>query len=80
VDENVVEVESAIVKTFDGEALEVQGGAYLTPEGVLRTTAELTRLRARVIDQDQLPSLLPLVACSAGLAGLVFGYWLGRRR
>jgi hypothetical protein len=79
-DENVLEVESAIVKTFDGDALEVRGGAYLSPEGVLRTTAELSRLRARVIDQDELPSLLPIIACSAGLAGLVFGYWLGRRR
>ncbi len=79
-EENVVEVESAVVRTFDGEALEVRGGAYLTPEAVLRTTAELSRLRARVIEQDQLPNLVPIVACSAGLAGVVLGYWLGRRK
>ncbi|MBE2251392.1 MAG: hypothetical protein IAE78_17765 [Myxococcus sp.] len=80
VDENLVEVESGVVKTFDGEAIEVRGGAYLSPEGVLRTTAELQRLRSRVIEQDELPSLLPIVACTTALAGLALGYWLGRRR
>lgn len=75
----VVEVESGTVKTFDGEAIEVHGGAYLPPQAFLRATTELQRLRARVVEQDQVGSLVPIVACCAGLAGLALGFWLGRR-
>ncbi|MBL8919375.1 MAG: hypothetical protein JNJ54_10975 [Myxococcaceae bacterium] len=77
--ENVVEVERAELTTFDGESLEVQGGAWLSPEAVLRTTSELDRLRRRAAEQDAIPKVLPAVLLGAGLVGLAVGFWLGRR-
>ncbi|MCA3014528.1 MAG: hypothetical protein INH41_19270 [Myxococcaceae bacterium] len=79
-DDNVIEVARAHVETFDGAAKEVSGGAYLTPEAVLRTTSELARLRARSAELDQVPRLVPLALIGAGLAGFAVGYWLGRKR
>ena len=79
-DENVVEVAKARVERFDGAAIEVQGGAYLSPEAVLRTTNELARLRARSAELDQVPRIVPLALIGAGLAGFAVGYWLGRKR
>ncbi len=79
-DETVVEVASARVERFDGPAIEVQGGAYLSPEAVLRTTTELARLRARSAELDQVPRIVPLALIGAGLAGFAVGYWLGRKR
>ena len=76
----VVEVESAVVKPFDGEPVEVHGGVYLSPEAFLSTASELERLRERAAEGDQLPRLLPVVACAAGLAGFAVGYWLANRR
>lgn len=78
--ENVLEVDRATVTTYEGESLEVQGGAWLSPEAVLRTTSELERLRRRAIEQDQVPKLIPALVLGAGLVGLAVGYWLGRRR
>jgi hypothetical protein len=79
-DESVIEVAKARVETFDGAAREVSGGAYLTPEAVLRTTNELSRLRARSKELDQVPRVVPLALIGAGLAGFAVGYWLGRKR
>jgi hypothetical protein len=78
--ENVVEVEHAKLTTFDGESLEVHGGAWLSPEVVLRTTNELDRLRRRAAEQDAIPKVLPAALIGAGLVGLAVGFWLGRRR
>ena len=78
--QNMVEVASATVRTYDGDSLEVQGGAWLAPEEVLRTTNEIERLRARAAEQDALTKVLPVLICTAGLAGLALGFWLGRRR
>lgn len=77
--ENVVEVDHAKLTTYDGDSLEVQGGAWLSPEAVLRTTNELDRLRRRAAEQDAIPKVLPAVLVGAGLVGLAIGFWLGRR-
>lgn len=77
--ENVVEVDRATVTTWDGESLEVHGGAWLSPEAVLRTTGELERLRRRAFEQDQVPKVIPALVLGAGLVGLAVGFWLGRR-
>lgn len=76
---DVVEVDSALVKTFDGDSIEVRGGVYLPPEALLRTTTELERLRERAALQAQVPNAIPIVACAAGVAGLLIGYWLASR-
>lgn len=78
-EEGLVEVAKGTVTTYEGASIEVLGGAYLSPEGVLRTTTELLRLRARAAEVDELPRVLPVVVCTAGLIGLALGYWLGRR-
>lgn len=77
---NVIEVASAVVKTYEGETLEVQGGAWLPPDAVLRTTNELTRLRQRAAEQDTIPKVVPMAFLGAGLVGFAVGYWLGTRR
>jgi hypothetical protein len=69
----LIEVATGLLHTPDGEAHEVQGGAYLTPEAYLMTNAELGKLRAR----DE-ASLVPVIL-GAALLGLAAGYWLGRR-
>jgi hypothetical protein len=74
-DSNVLEVSSAVVHTPEGESIEVQGGAYLSPEAFLTTSAELSRLRERAAETTPVVGLL----LSAALVGLAAGYWLGRR-
>ena len=76
---DVVEVDSAVVKTFDGASVEVHGGVYLPPQALLRTTTELERLRERAAAQAQVPNAIPIVAVAAGVAGLIIGFWLGSR-
>ena len=39
----VLEVKTAVVKTWDGEEHEVHGGAYLSPEGYLTSSGEVER-------------------------------------
>jgi len=71
-----VEVKSAVVQTWEGESVEVEGGAYLPPEAFLATSAELDRLREQ---QQETSNLVPALLVGAALFGLAAGYWLGRR-
>jgi len=71
-----VEVKSAVVQTWEGESVEVEGGAYLPPEAFLATSAELDRLREK---QQETSNLVPTLMVGAALFGLAAGYWLGRR-
>lgn len=74
-DSNVLEVSTAVVHTPEGDSVEVQGGAYLSPEAFLTTSAELNRLRERAAETNSVAGLL----LGAALVGLAAGYWLGRR-
>lgn len=78
-EDGLVEVASGTVTTYDGEAVEVVGGAYLSPENVLRATTELQRLRQRARESDELPRVLPVLLVTAGFVGAAIGFWLGRR-
>jgi hypothetical protein len=71
-----VEVKSAVVQTWEGESVEVEGGAYLPPEAFLATSAELDRLREK---QQETSNVVPVLMVGAALFGLAAGYWLGRR-
>jgi hypothetical protein len=77
-DSHLLEVKSGVLHTFDGETHEVQGGAYLTPEGFLATSAELDRLRAHYAESQSNRGVV--LVLGAALLGLAAGYWLGRRR
>lgn len=70
------EVKKGILHSYDGEPHEVEGGAYLSPEVYLRTTAELDKLRQRHVESS---ALMPALVFGAGLLGLAAGFWLGRR-
>lgn len=72
-----VEVKKATLHTWEGATLEVEGGAYLSPEEVLATSTELERLRAH--RADALSNKGPAIVLGAALLGLAFGFWLGRR-
>ena len=69
----VLEVKTAVVHTWDGEAHEVHGGAYLSPEGYLTSSAEVEKLRRQA--EGTAVSLI----LGAALVGLAAGFWLGRR-
>jgi hypothetical protein len=75
--DQVLEVDSAVVRTFDGEPHEVHGGAYLTPEAYLRTTAALEQLHQRQLADRA--STVPMLVVGAALLGLAAGYWFGGR-
>ncbi len=74
--DSLLEVKSGLLHTFDGEAHEVHGGAYLTPEAYLSTHAELTRLRERQAEHHT--NIVPALVIGVGLASFALGYWLGR--
>lgn len=74
----VVEVKAAQVSTFDGETLEVQGGAYLSPEAWLSHDAELRRLRDEKAQSEVTSMLVPGLVVGAALLGAAVGYWLAR--
>jgi hypothetical protein len=76
-DAHVLEVKSGVLHTYDGEAHQVHGGAYLSPEGFLATSAELDRLRAHHAEFHS--SKGPVILLGAALLGLAAGFWLGRR-
>ncbi len=69
-----VEIQSGVLRTYDGEEIQVHGGAYLHPDGLLSTHAEIEKLRNR---EPPLPSV-PIIL-GAALLGLTAGYLLGRR-
>lgn len=73
----LLEVKKGVVQGYDGEPHEVEGGAYLTPEAYLRTTAELEQLRQRKLHDSS--NLMPAMVFGAALLGLAAGFWLGRR-
>lgn len=77
-DSNLLEVTSGVVYTPDGASHEVHGGAYLSPEAYLHTSAELERLRRHHADA-QASQLLPTLVVTAGLIGLAAGWLLARR-
>lgn len=76
-DSSLFEVKKGVLHSYDGEAHEVEGGAYLSPEAYLRTAGELDSLRRRRLEENN-KLLLGMVFGSA-LLGLAAGYWLGRR-
>ena len=69
----VLEVKTAVVKTWDDEEHEVHGGAYLSPEGYLTSSGDVERLRR------QAEGTAISLVIGAALIGLAAGYWLGRR-
>jgi hypothetical protein len=73
--DSLIEVQTGVLHTFDGEEHEVHGGAYLSPEEYLRTSAELARLRERRLDEGTSAALV----LGAALLGLAAGYWLARQ-
>jgi hypothetical protein len=74
----VVEVRVAQVSTFDGETMDVQGGAYLSPEAWLSHDLELRRLREEKAQSDAKSMLVPGLMFGAALLGAAFGYWYAR--
>ena len=74
----VVEVKAAQVSTFDGETLDVQGGAYLSPEAWLSHDAELRRLRDEKAQNEVKSMLVPGLVVGAALVGVALGYWFAR--
>ncbi|MFT3710338.1 MAG: hypothetical protein QM817_22170 [Archangium sp.] len=74
--EKIVEVRSAVVRTYEGEKLEVEGGAWLSPEAWLSTEAELERLRAKKQDFDKTSMVVPTLMVGAAILGAVVGYWI----
>lgn len=75
-DKALLEVKTGVLNTFEGEAYEVQGGVYLSPQEYLRMSAELARLKDRTVETSL---AVPVVAVGAALLGLAAGFWLGSR-
>lgn len=73
----LLEVKDGVLHTFDGDTHQVHGGAYMTPEAYLSTSAELQRLRERLASAPG--SVLPAVVFGVALLGFAAGYWLGAR-
>ncbi len=76
-DPHLLEVKSGVLHGWDGEAHEVHGGAYLSPEGVLATSTELSRLREHHAETRSNKGVV--IVLGAALLGLAAGFWLGRR-
>ncbi len=74
----VVEVKEAVLNTFDGDRLEVSGGAYLSPEAYLASETQLQRLLDGQQKVEQRFALLSGLVVGAGILGFVAGFWLGR--
>ncbi len=74
----VVEVRVAQVSTFDGETMDVQGGAYLSPEAWLSHDLELRLLFTQAAQNDARSLLVPGLMFGAALLGAAFGYWYAR--
>jgi hypothetical protein len=72
----LLEVKKGVLQSYDGEPHEVEGGAYLSPEAYLRTSAELEKLRHREVESSM---TMPALVFGAALLGLAAGFWLGRR-
>ena len=77
-EQHPLEVASGTVQTPDGQTHQIQGGAWLSPQAYLSTHAELERLRQHKADADA-SRVLPALVFGAGVAGVLLGYWLGRR-
>ena len=77
-DLELIEVSTAVVKTPEGESLQVSGGAYLPPDVYLRTNAELERLRQKQADAAA-SNALPMLIVGASVFGLAIGFWLGSK-
>jgi hypothetical protein len=74
---HLLEVKDGVLNTFDGESHRVEGGAYLSPEAYLRTSAELERLRAYRAEHER--EKWTAVVLGAALLGFAAGFVLGRR-
>lgn len=74
----LLEVKSGVLTTFDGETVEVQGGAWLPPEAYLTTSAELEKLRRQ--EAERTNTLVAGLVLGAALVGVAAGFALGRRR
>ncbi|MEW5738796.1 MAG: hypothetical protein AB1938_07705 [Myxococcota bacterium] len=74
---HLLEVKDGVLNTFDGESHEVHGGAYLSPEGYLVTSAELERLRQHRAEHEK--EKWTAIILGATLLGFAAGFWLGRR-
>lgn len=73
----VIEVQSGVLHSFEGEEHEVHGGVYLSPEAYLSASGELANLRRRHAAESSM--VLPALVVGTSLLGLALGYWLGRR-
>lgn len=76
---SVIEVERAVVKTFEGDEVEVHGGVYLSPDAYLASTAELQKLKREDAQLEAQSKLVPALIVGAALLGVAAGYWFGRR-
>lgn len=74
---SVLEVKSGVLQSFDGATYDVQGGAYLSPETFLSTSAELERLRER--QNEAASKAIPALLLGGALFCFAAGWWLGRR-
>jgi len=74
----LLEVKSAVVHTWDGDAVEVHGGAYLPPEAFLTANAELERLRERAAERTNAMGVS--LVLGGALLGFALGYQFARRR
>lgn len=77
-DSIMFEVKKGVLHSYDGEAHEVEGGAYLSPEVYLSTAAELEKLRQRQLLDST--ALIAGLVCGSALLGIAAGFWLGGRR
>jgi hypothetical protein len=75
----VVEVKNGTLHTFEGDEVEVHGGAYLSPEAFLTTNGELERLRDKQARLEERSALVPSLIAGAALLGLAAGFYLGSR-
>lgn len=77
---SVIEVERALVKTFEGDEVEVHGGVYLSPDAYLASNAELEKLKRHDAQLEQRSTLVPAMVVGAALLGVAAGFWFGRHR
>ncbi len=76
---SVIEVERAVVRTFEGDEIEVHGGVYLSPDAYLANAAQFERLTQHDAQRAGRTNVVPTLVVGAALVGLVAGFWFGHR-
>lgn len=69
----VINLQSAILRTPEGTVLEVKGGAYLNDEALLHTSKELVALKAENKELRESPPTAAKTVIVALVLGLVVG-------